>query len=192
MSVYSYDRALQPPYLVTDIQYYWLNLTRANERLSADWEGVRLQATRDYGLSDLSPAHWWKLTETLLAGGAADVYDAMQSVWYKGMDGAEPSSVNERQCFACSLETDTHSQLAECSARAQAKCGQPQQRMKQQQPDKCGSYTADQVEAMRQRAAALEQLKAALDQPTTTPAADEKRRLMPEHRHARRGAATSV
>ena len=163
LAVYSYDRALQLPYLVTDIDYYWLNLTQANERLTADWDGVKVRASRDYGLSSLSPQQWWKLTEAMLAGGAETEYEALQLAWYKGLYEAGSGSRNGRKCFACSIETDTDEQMDACSERARADCGHDQlQQQQRQQVDKCGSYTMEQIDAMRQKAAALEQQKKAV------------------------------
>ena len=185
VAVYSYDRALQQPYLVADISYYWLNLTLANQQLSADWEGVKAQASRDYGLSSLSPAQWWKLTEAMIAGGADEEYHAMQSVWYKGLYGGGRASLKERQCFACSIESDTESQMAECSARSGAECGEAVQLQERQQADKCGSYTVEQMEAMRGKAAALERRKAVLERPAA--GVSENRFAGHEHRHTRRG-----
>ena len=187
VSVYSYDRALQQPYLVRDVQYHWLNLTRANEQREADWAGVKATASSDYQLADLSPGSWWALTESMLAGGGEQSYEAMQRVWYKGLYGGGNSSVARRQCFACQLESDTDAQVAECTARAGVKCGREEQSERQvAAADKCGSYTAEQIDIQRQKATQLEQRKAEVER-SMRRRADESVGAE-RHRHARKGA----
>ena len=116
-AVYSYDRALSRPYLVTDIHFHWLDLVAANAQQSADWSAVRLNARSDYALDDLSPASWYALTEEMRQGGAGAVYERMQSAYQKGRYGGGQGSQGERMSFACEVENDQDQAAAACRQR---------------------------------------------------------------------------
>ena len=113
-AVYSYDRALSLPYLVTDAQLHWLNLTDANARLTADWSQTRITATRDYQLSDLSPSSWFRLLESIRTGGAADIYERLQLAWNKGAYSGGQGSERERRSWACESENDQDEAANDC------------------------------------------------------------------------------
>ena len=113
-SVYSYDRSLSLPYLVTDAQLHWLDLPAANAKGQADWSQVRLTASSAYQLKDLSPASWFNLAETIRTGGAADIYERLQTAWNKGVYSRGQGSKGERLSFACEIENDQDEAANQC------------------------------------------------------------------------------
>ena len=113
-AVYSYDRSLSLPYLITDAQLHWLDLPDANAKRQADWSQVRVTATSDYQLKDLSPSSWFNLTETIRMGGAAGVYELLQTAWNKGKYSGGEGTRGERQSFACGMENDQNDAAQQC------------------------------------------------------------------------------
>jgi hypothetical protein len=124
--VYSYDRSLSLPYLVTDFDLHWLNLSDANAKKAADWSAVRIRAQSTYQLPTLAPASWYKLTETLRTGGAADVYEQLQMAWTKGVYTGGQGTLKDRQSLACEMENDQDSASAQCRQSLGLKRGSPE------------------------------------------------------------------
>ena len=116
-AVYSHDRSLSLPYLVTDFNLHWLNLSDANAKKAADWSPVRISAQADYGLSSLAPSQWYNLTEAIRTGGAADVYEKLQVAWNKGLYTGGQGSLQDRQSLACEMENDQDSAASRCRQR---------------------------------------------------------------------------
>jgi sphingomyelin phosphodiesterase len=112
--VYNYDREqfMQKSYLVEDYFQYWVDLPTANAQQSIDWTPLRLQATVNYSLVDLSPKSWTALAQSFQKKQNQNAYFAYETAFYKGANlSSNPwESIQSLGCDILTISTTEYSQ----------------------------------------------------------------------------------
>jgi len=117
-TVYNYNRSLSSPYIVEEMSQYWIDLDDVNTRplQQPNWTSQRI-ASKDYGLSDLSPSSWSRLATAFTRNLTYSTFQSYYNALMKGHPGPV-SQWDSIQSVGCSMLSTTNDQYSQCMQTA--------------------------------------------------------------------------